>query len=60
MLSRVASINAGVPDSCLAMTLNRLCGSGVQAIVSVAQAMKLGEATLTIGAARRACPTCRT
>ncbi|GGC02093.1 thiolase [Novosphingobium endophyticum] len=48
MLSRVIGINAGVPLSTPALTLNRLCGSGVQAIVSAAQMMKLGEATITL------------
>ena len=48
MLSRVIGINAGVPLSTPALTLNRLCGSGVQAIVSAAQMMKLGEAKVTL------------
>ena len=48
MLSRVIGINAGVPLSTPALTLNRLCGSGVQAIVSSAQMMKLGEAKITL------------
>ncbi|MDE8654376.1 beta-ketothiolase BktB [Novosphingobium album (ex Liu et al. 2023)] len=48
MLSRVIGINAGVPLSTPALTLNRLCGSGVQAIVSAAQMMKLGEAAITL------------
>ena len=43
-LSRVASINAGIPDSTPAMNVNRLCGSGLQAIVSVMQSLKLGDA----------------
>ncbi|MCT2400978.1 beta-ketothiolase BktB [Novosphingobium mangrovi (ex Huang et al. 2023)] len=48
MLSRVIGINAGVPLSTPALTLNRLCGSGVQAIVSSAQMMMLGEAKITL------------
>ncbi|KHK91434.1 beta-ketothiolase BktB [Novosphingobium malaysiense] len=48
MLSRVIGINAGVPLATPALTLNRLCGSGVQAIVSAAQMMKLGEAKVTL------------
>ena len=48
MLSRVISLNAGVPAAVPALTLNRLCGSGVQAIVSAAQMMKLGEAGITL------------
>jgi len=43
-LSRVAAINAGIPDNVPAMNVNRLCGSGTQAIVSVAQALMLGDA----------------
>ena len=43
-LSRVASMQAGVPNSTPAMNVNRLCGSGVQAIVSVAQSLMLGDA----------------
>ena len=48
MLSRVIGLNAGVPFHVPALTLNRLCGSGVQAIVSAAQMMKLGEASITL------------
>jgi len=43
-LSRVAAMQAGVPDVVPAMNVNRLCGSGVQAIVSVAQSLILGDA----------------
>ncbi|APE45019.1 acetyl-CoA acetyltransferase [Sulfitobacter alexandrii] len=43
-LSRVASMQAGVPENVPAMNVNRLCGSGVQAIVSVAQSLMLGDA----------------
>lgn len=49
-VSRVASVNAGVPIESAAMNVNRLCGSGLQAIVSVAQAVKLGECDFAIGA----------
>lgn len=42
-LSRVAAVNAGVPVGTPAMNVNRLCGSGAQAIVSAAQALMLGE-----------------
>ncbi|MEP7222980.1 MAG: beta-ketothiolase BktB [Novosphingobium sp.] len=48
MLARVIALNAGIPISAPAMTLNRLCGSGVQAIVSSAQMMMLGEASITV------------
>jgi acetyl-CoA C-acetyltransferase len=43
-LSRAAAIEAGVPDTTPAMNVNRLCGSGVQAIVSVMQALAMGDA----------------
>ncbi len=43
-LSRVAAIQAGVPDTTPAMNVNRLCGSGAQAIVSVIQSLMLGDA----------------
>jgi acetyl-CoA C-acetyltransferase len=42
-VSRVAAVNAGVPVETPAMNVNRLCGSGLQAIVSAAQAIALGE-----------------
>jgi acetyl-CoA C-acetyltransferase len=48
MLSRVIGINAGIPEHVPALTLNRLCGSGLQAIVSAAQMMKLDEASITL------------
>ena len=47
-LSRVATINGGLPKETPAFTLNRLCGSGLQAIVSAAQAIKLGDADVTL------------
>jgi acetyl-CoA C-acetyltransferase len=47
-LSRVAMINAGLPHRTPAMTLNRLCGSGMQAIVSAAQAILLGDADIAL------------
>ncbi|WP_339769062.1 acetyl-CoA C-acyltransferase family protein [uncultured Pseudosulfitobacter sp.] len=43
-LSRVAAMQAGIPESTPAMNVNRLCGSGVQAIVSVVQSLMLGDA----------------
>ncbi|MGA7779822.1 MAG: beta-ketothiolase BktB [Paraburkholderia sp.] len=48
-LSRVAAINAGIPDSTPAFNVNRLCGSGLQAIVSAAQTILLGDAEVAIG-----------
>ena len=43
-LSRAAAIEAGIPDTTPAMNVNRLCGSGAQAIVSVVQSLQLGDA----------------
>lgn len=47
-LSRVSAVDAGIPKSVPAMNVNRLCGSGVQAIVSAAQAVMLGDAEIAI------------
>jgi acetyl-CoA C-acetyltransferase len=49
-ISRVAAINAGLPKETPALTLNRLCGSGLQAIVTAAQMIKLGDADAAVGA----------
>ncbi|MEO1307637.1 MAG: beta-ketothiolase BktB, partial [Pseudomonadota bacterium] len=43
-LSRAAAMEAGVPDTTPAMNVNRLCGSGAQALVSVIQSLALGDA----------------
>ena len=42
-LGRVAAVNAGVPEEATGLTVNRLCGSGAQAIVSAAQHIMLGD-----------------
>lgn len=47
-VSRIAAVNAGVPIEAPAMNVNRLCGSGLQAIVSAAQAMALGEHQIAV------------
>jgi acetyl-CoA C-acetyltransferase len=47
-LARVASIDAGIPKEVPAMTLNRLCGSGAQAIVSAAQTIMLGDTDVAL------------
>ncbi|QUT04896.1 beta-ketothiolase BktB [Sphingobium phenoxybenzoativorans] len=47
-MSRVAAIKAGIPVEAPALTLNRLCGSGVQAIISSAQMVALGEADIAV------------
>ena len=43
-VSRVAAMDAGIPETTPAMNVNRLCSSGVQAIVSVMQSLMLGDA----------------
>jgi acetyl-CoA C-acetyltransferase len=49
-LSRVAAMDAGILESAPAFNVNRLCGSGLQAIVSAAQTIMLGDADVAIGA----------
>ena len=48
-LARVAAIDAGCPIETPAFNVNRLCGSGLQAIVSAAQAIALGDCDVAIG-----------
>lgn len=47
-LARVAAMSAGIPEEVPALTLNRLCGSGLQAIVSAAQLIMLGDADIAV------------
>src|ERR1700683_2607231 len=47
-LSRVAALNGGLPYGTPALTLNRLCGRGLQAIVSAAQAIMLGDCEVAV------------
>jgi acetyl-CoA C-acetyltransferase len=47
-LARVAALNGGVGQHVPALTLNRLCGSGLQAVISAAQAILLGDADIAI------------
>jgi len=49
-LSRVAAIQAGLPQESAAFNVNRLCGSGLQAIISAAQSLMLGDTDVAIGA----------
>lgn len=49
-LSRVAAIEAGIPQETPAMNVNRLCGSGLQAVISAAQSILLGDAEFAVGA----------
>jgi acetyl-CoA C-acetyltransferase len=48
-LARVAAVQGGLPVETPAVTVNRLCGSGLQAIVSAAQLIELGHADVAIG-----------
>jgi len=47
-LARVAGVNGGLPFETPALTLNRLCGSGLQAIITAAQAIMLGDANAAV------------
>lgn len=47
-LSRAVSVAAGAKDDTPALTLNRLCGSGLQAVISGAQSIMLGDATTVL------------
>lgn len=47
-LSRVAAIRAGVPDSAPALTVNRLCGSGLQAVVTACEQILLDRARIAL------------
>ncbi len=48
-LARVAAISGGLPVETPALTLNRLCGSGLQAIVSAAQTIYMGDTSVAVG-----------
>ncbi|MGS0740474.1 acetyl-CoA C-acyltransferase family protein [Glaciimonas sp. GG7] len=48
-VSRVVGINAGMSRDSTALTLNRLCGSGLQAIISAANAIQLNETDIAVG-----------
>jgi len=47
-LARVVGIGAGIPKEAPALTVNRLCGSGLQAIVTAAQMIQTGEAEVAV------------
>ena len=53
-LARVAAMNAGIPKETPAYNVNRLCGSGLQAIISAAHTLMLGDAEFAIGAGAEA------
>ena len=48
-ISRVAAVTAGIPHETPALTVNRLCGSGLQAVLSAAQAIMLGDCDVALG-----------
>jgi len=48
-ISRLAAVNGGLPHTTAALTVNRLCGSGMQAIVSAAQSILLGDTDAAVG-----------
>ena len=48
-LSRVAAIESGIPNTTPAFNVNRLCGSGLQAIICAAQSILLGDAAVAVG-----------
>src|SRR5262245_38874520 len=47
-MARVVGMSAGIPKETPAFTVNRLCGTGVQAIVSAAQAIATGDAEIAL------------
>jgi acetyl-CoA C-acetyltransferase len=47
-MARVVGMKAGIPKETPAFTVNRLCGTGVQALVSAAQAIQTGDADVTL------------
>ncbi|MDQ2141149.1 acetyl-CoA C-acyltransferase family protein [Alcaligenaceae bacterium B3P038] len=49
-MSRIAALDAGLPQAVSAFNINRLCGSGLQAIVSSAQAIAAGDCEVAVGA----------
>jgi acetyl-CoA C-acetyltransferase len=48
-LSRIAAIDSGIPKEVPAFNVNRLCGSGLQAIISAAQTIGAGDAEVAVG-----------
>src|SRR3954471_8888940 len=52
-LSRVAAVEAGIPVGTPCLTVNRLCGSGLQAIVSASQHILLGDCEAAVAGGAR-------
>jgi acetyl-CoA acetyltransferase len=55
-VARMALLLAGYPVSVPGQTVNRLCGSGLQAVVSAAHAIRAGEGEAFVAGGWRACP----
>lgn len=49
-LSRIAAVEAGIPHAAPAFNVNRLCGSGLQAILMAAATLREGDADIAVGA----------
>ena len=47
-LARVAAVGAGIPTEVPALTVNRLCGSGLQAVVSAVESLALGDCAVAV------------
>jgi len=45
---RQASLKAGIPDSVPALTINKVCGSGLKSVIMAAQAIKAGDAEIVV------------
>src|SRR6266566_3821383 len=58
--ARQAAIQAGLPGTIPAMTINKVCGSGLKAVMLAAQAIKAGDAQCLVAAASSRCRTRRT
>jgi acetyl-CoA acyltransferase len=56
-VARMSLLLAGLPETVTGTTINRLCGSGMDAVIAAARAIKSGEAELVI--AGGVLPTCR-
>lgn len=48
-IARVAAVNGGIPVETPAVTVNRLCGSGLQAVITAAQSIMLDDAEVALG-----------
>src|SRR5256885_2869633 len=58
--ARLATLKAGLPEKTTAFNVNRLCGSGLQAINSAVQELRTGEAEVVVAAGTRTCRFSRT